>query len=269
MAKKKISQLPVLSTSNDNITAPVVDSGITKGVTFATLKANAGDALQALSQVNSLIASKADVSSGSGAPASTPGKVGDIYVDTTSKLFYYATGTAGASDWKSKVVSGAGAPGVTPDFIGQLYIDTTSDNAYIAIDTTGSGDFVQIDNQASAYQYEFEGDTAGSSVVTLGTVNMNGSGTNTTDLKITKPIMAYAFHNFATGTISGALQILQNGGYRTIASYSTSDVTTYNLTLNPGKYRLTLTGTGFGQADLTLYATGVSNGELTTLSILE
>ncbi|MGQ4834685.1 MAG: hypothetical protein ACP6IS_12440 [Candidatus Asgardarchaeia archaeon] len=37
--------------------------------------------------------------SGSGAPTSTPEKVGDIYVDTTNKKVYVATGTSSSTDW--------------------------------------------------------------------------------------------------------------------------------------------------------------------------
>lgn len=44
------------------------------------------------------------VSSGAGAPASTPGKVGDIYVDTTAKRKYIATGTASSADWLKEPV---------------------------------------------------------------------------------------------------------------------------------------------------------------------
>lgn len=39
------------------------------------------------------------VSSGTSAPESTPGKVGDIYIDTTGKKIYVSTGTTTSSDW--------------------------------------------------------------------------------------------------------------------------------------------------------------------------
>ena len=39
------------------------------------------------------------VSSGSGVPTSTPFRVGDIYIDTTGKIVYVATGTGGSGDW--------------------------------------------------------------------------------------------------------------------------------------------------------------------------
>lgn len=39
------------------------------------------------------------VSSGTGAPGTTPSKIGDIYVDTAVPKVYVSTGTASASDW--------------------------------------------------------------------------------------------------------------------------------------------------------------------------
>lgn len=39
------------------------------------------------------------ISSGTSAPATTPAKVGDMFVDTTGKKLYFATGTASSTDW--------------------------------------------------------------------------------------------------------------------------------------------------------------------------
>jgi len=39
------------------------------------------------------------ITSGTAAPATTPGKVGDIFVDTTGKKMYIATGNASSADW--------------------------------------------------------------------------------------------------------------------------------------------------------------------------
>lgn len=47
------------------------------------------------------------ISSGAGAPASTPSKVGDIYIDTTNDDAYIAVGTASSGDWE-KSNDGAG-----------------------------------------------------------------------------------------------------------------------------------------------------------------
>ncbi len=39
------------------------------------------------------------ISSGSGAPGTTPGKIGDLYVDTAGPTLYFAKGTASSADW--------------------------------------------------------------------------------------------------------------------------------------------------------------------------
>jgi hypothetical protein len=41
-----------------------------------------------------------NISSGEGAPSSTPSKVGDLYFDTSGEKVYGATGTSSSSDWK-------------------------------------------------------------------------------------------------------------------------------------------------------------------------
>lgn len=51
------------------------------------------------------------VLSGAGAPASTPAKVGNIYIDTTGDDAYIAVGTASSADWeKTNDGSGSGSP---------------------------------------------------------------------------------------------------------------------------------------------------------------
>lgn len=37
--------------------------------------------------------------SGSGAPATTPSSIGQMYTDTSGKKIYFATGTSSSSDW--------------------------------------------------------------------------------------------------------------------------------------------------------------------------
>lgn len=59
------------------------------------------------------ITSLPNVSSGAGAPASTPSKVGDIYVDTTAKRRYTACGTSSSADWKKDAVFASGTITVT------------------------------------------------------------------------------------------------------------------------------------------------------------
>jgi hypothetical protein len=42
-----------------------------------------------------------NLSSGSGVPTSTPGKIGDIYVDIDNKILFVAVGASSAADWRS------------------------------------------------------------------------------------------------------------------------------------------------------------------------
>ena len=46
------------------------------------------------------IKARSKVTSGAGAPSSTPESVGDIYVDTTNNYFYIARGTSSSDDWR-------------------------------------------------------------------------------------------------------------------------------------------------------------------------
>lgn len=47
--------------------------------------------------------SRAYVTSGAGAPSSTPTMIGAIYFDTTNLKFYLAAGTSSSADWKKVV----------------------------------------------------------------------------------------------------------------------------------------------------------------------
>lgn len=89
------------------------------------------------------------VTSGSGAPGSTPTKIGDLYVATTGPVLYIAKGLASSADWVISnvsqfpaIVSGSGAPGSTPVKIGNIYVDTTGSKAYISKGTTNSSDWM-------------------------------------------------------------------------------------------------------------------------------
>lgn len=112
------------------------------------------------------------ISSGAGAPGSTPSRVGEIYIDTTNDNAYVSTGTASSSDWTlvsgsssdhgaltglsdddhtqySLISSGAGVPGSTPTRVGEVYIDTTNDTAYISTDTASSADWTLVSGSSS------------------------------------------------------------------------------------------------------------------------
>jgi hypothetical protein len=146
--------------------------------------------------------------------------------------------------------------------------------------------------------YAFVGDTAGSAQVTLATKATTISSTKdeNTEFKVKKPCMVYmTFVVSATGnSSSGSLEISQNGDWRvygtgTNAASNSGTTTTamwgcriyqtaaatyviYGISLQPGKYRVRNIGTFSGSSynlTTTIIATGVSDGALTTASILE
>ena len=78
-----------------------VDTG-TDATRAVTPDALEGSALQAKADQSP------NVSSGAGAPSSTPTAVGDIYVDTTGDNVYSAAGTASSADWKQATGAGGG-----------------------------------------------------------------------------------------------------------------------------------------------------------------
>jgi hypothetical protein len=51
---------------------------------------------ETIQEINDTMAA---ISSGSGAPASTPAKIGDLYIDTTNNKLYAAKGTSSSADW--------------------------------------------------------------------------------------------------------------------------------------------------------------------------
>ena len=139
MANKKISELPVLSTAKGTVQIPVNDSGVTKNVLWSILRANASSTAEANTLASLIL-------TGAGAPASTPTMEGQMYVDLTNDVIYFACGTASSADWKRKIVvtTGAGAPGSTPLKEGDIYIDTTADVPYIATGTVSSANWTAL-----------------------------------------------------------------------------------------------------------------------------
>lgn len=85
-----------------------------------------------LDTMESDIAAKPTISSGSGAPASTPAKVGDIYIDTAGDDAYIAVGTSSSADWEKSNDGGGGGGGL-------------SDGDYGDISVSGSGTVMNID----------------------------------------------------------------------------------------------------------------------------
>lgn len=92
-------------TTLDNITAAYTTAEASK---LAGIEAGA-DVTDA---TNVSAAGASIISSGAGAPSSTPTKVGDIYIDTTGDDAYIAVGTASSADWE-KSNDGAGGGNVS------------------------------------------------------------------------------------------------------------------------------------------------------------
>src|SRR5210317_1701532 len=81
---------------------------------------------------------KPDVSSGAGAPGTTPGKVGDVYIDTTNDLAYVATDTSSSADW-DQVVATASTQTLTNKTHTNIILDgSVTEETYAWTSTTGS-----------------------------------------------------------------------------------------------------------------------------------
>lgn len=84
-----------------------------------------------------------NVTSGAGVPASTPGAVGDVYVDTTNDNVYIATDTASSADWDQ--ATGAGGGGLsnvvedtTPQLGGNLDLNDFGATVQLTNDNAGT-----------------------------------------------------------------------------------------------------------------------------------
>lgn len=80
------------------------------------------------------------ISSGAGAPGTTPSRVGLIYVDTTSDEFYISRGTASSADW--------GTPKASLDANGLLVKDSASQMSYTAMSGESVIDML-VNNEAT------------------------------------------------------------------------------------------------------------------------
>lgn len=91
----------------------------------------------------------AEITSGEGAPGSTPAKPGDIYIDTDGLTMWVAVGATDSGDWSlvannsshAEIEVDSGPPASTPAKVGDIYIDITGDVAYVAVGTGSSADW--------------------------------------------------------------------------------------------------------------------------------
>lgn len=252
MANKKISEFTTASSLNDADLVPIVQSGVTKKTLFSTIKN--------LIQRFSAITEKTSIADN------------DIYLTNDSadsnnqKKVKHSTIKSNIQNINALTLKAS--PGVND----LLILNDVADSNNPKKMTIGT-------LPAAAGVYAFEGDTAGSAVVTLATAERSGTGSITTDIKIKKPVVVMV--KGVSGTQTGApnltatISVYQNGGFRlipnttlTIVAQSTTAYT-YAIPLNPGSYRLTLTLTNLLTSQAYIVATGVWDGALSTASILE
>ena len=107
------------------------------------------------------------ISSGSGAPATTPPRVGAIYVDTTGDVVYVAVGTASSADWQEQVlVNGTGlAAGSILVFDGTEFIadpKTTGTGTVTTLDMNSIvGNFYSTTTASTASSYTLQNAVSG------------------------------------------------------------------------------------------------------------
>lgn len=131
------------------------------------------------SPIQSQIDAKPTISSGAGTPASTPTKVGDIYIDTTGDDAYIAVGTASSADWE-KSNDGAGG-GLSDGDKGDITV--SSSGATWTIDNSVVSLAKQADVATSSVFYRKTAGTGAPEVQTLATLktDLGLTGTNTGD----------------------------------------------------------------------------------------
>jgi hypothetical protein len=82
---------------------PTLSNQLCFSDSFSTMKLNLNGATEGkLLTVNSsgLAEWGNSITSGSGAPATTPAKIGDMYIDTSNRKLYFAVGTTNSADWE-------------------------------------------------------------------------------------------------------------------------------------------------------------------------
>ena len=137
----------VKAASDASIAVTNTGTSTTAFVTPAGLKGSAlqtkVDGIEALADVTDAVnvaaAGAPIISSGAGAPGSTPSAEGDIYVDTTGDITWIAAGIASSADWKQATGAGGGDLLASNNLSDVAVAATAFANIKQAASTTASG----------------------------------------------------------------------------------------------------------------------------------
>lgn len=188
------------------------------------------------------------ISSGSGAPGTTPSRVGEVYIDTTADEAYISTGTASSADWtltsdgggEVNTLSGAGA--AESLFYQKVGVDLQMKDLYEY--PTGG---ISINNLGPALGIEFDIGSFLSSATSAAAADLLTIKSSTTNKKIT----------FAN--LEASLDVENLTNYSTL---TTADSTT---TFTNKTFDANGTGNSLSNVDVADLANG-TDGELITWS---
>lgn len=227
-----------------DVTASATEVNVLDGIPATLTATELGYMDGVTSSVQSQIDAKPTISSGAGAPASTPTKVGDIYIDTTGDDAYIAVGTASSADWE-KSNDGAGG-GLSDGDKGDITVSGsgatwTIDNGVVSLAK-------QADVATASVFYRKTAGTGAPEVQTLATLktDLGLTGTNSGDQTTIVGITGTKAQ-FDTAVTDG--NFLYVGDVTSNATH-TGDVTgSTALTLDPtaitGKATVTAVGTDY------------------------
>jgi hypothetical protein len=142
----KGSEITPLDSVSDTMTTTVTKNGETRKATHTQIKND----IEGQTRNNLIL-------SGAGAPGSTPSFIGQMYIDTTGKRQYFATGTASSADWRKVARHDYGTITVTGgggDVTVNLDFDWSDGIAIISVSDTASDYLSDTADVVSTYRWE-------------------------------------------------------------------------------------------------------------------
>ena len=126
---------------------------------------------------------RAETSSGAGAPSATPTQLGEVYIDTTNDVVYTATGLASSADWNKLIT------------IDDVTIAASSDSATTVIDLTNVlGTYYDMGSANAATTYTTTGTTLGAFACVLINAASEPTVTGATNIKGSDFIISTDMH---------------------------------------------------------------------------